>query len=194
MGKSEFCKIEVFVPCLLQFKRFWWITNSSQISHFPIKISIKYRVLSKSLPGTVFRGSRGRSCLHRAVLMPFSIFGISKKGTKAFHFRLKGRQLATPPNAGTCPGSDLAPNDAPKFIFTYCSLFLFHFGPFLRGFSPDFGSASVRFSQIVPGNRTGSVRGTSLARPATRNGPRTPRDQMFIDFGPISDGCWLNCA
>jgi hypothetical protein len=31
----------------LQFKRFWWITNSSKIFHFPINISIKYRVLSK---------------------------------------------------------------------------------------------------------------------------------------------------
>ena len=59
----------------------------SKTSHFPIKISLIFYVFSKPLPGTVFRGSRRRSCLHRAVLVPFSIFGISKKAPFGRHFR-----------------------------------------------------------------------------------------------------------
>jgi hypothetical protein len=39
-----------------------------------------------------------------------------------------------PPNAGERPGSDPAPNDPPKLIFTDFSRFLDHLGPFFCGF------------------------------------------------------------
>jgi hypothetical protein len=58
----------------------------------------------------------------------------------------------------------------------------------------DFQKGAVRttfFAQsrnMLPGVRAGASLVPTLAPTATQNGPRTSRDQMFIDFETISDG------
>ena len=105
------------------FNRFWL----SKDSHFPIKISLFFHVFSKPLPGTVSRGSRCRSLLKSLILVPFSIFGISRKVTFGHPFRQKcHRQLWL-----NRPGTDIFWLFLNIVCFCFFdSLFCLHFGCF----------------------------------------------------------------
>ena len=75
---------------------------------FGILFSSIFNVVSKPLPGTVFRGSQRRPIMKSWFLVPFSIFMVFKKAPFGRPFRPSRRQKPSPPNPGERPFRDPA--------------------------------------------------------------------------------------
>ena len=78
----------------LLFNIFQWFCTIKN-HWFSDRFLLIFYVLSKPLPGTVFRGSLCRSLLKNWFRVPFSIFGISKKAPLGRHFHVKGQKMVS---------------------------------------------------------------------------------------------------
>ena len=116
----------------------------STSKNIPLPIDVSF-FLSKLVPGTVLRGSPGRSLLKSWILMPFSIFVFFKRHPLEYLFALAGAQTASPLNVSASRGSylgrpwhDLWPNMVTWRPATRFSLILdrfsMDFGPILSDF------------------------------------------------------------